>query len=270
MTNQAQREVWNNENQTATWPKRERLTTTVTAPLLELLALRPGERIIDVGCGGGLAAIEAPRAVAPSGAVTGFDISVPLIKMAGQRATDSGVKNVRFFAGDAQTDGIPGAPFDVAMSQFGVMFFADPVEAFRNIRRHLRPGGRIGFACWQPAAKNGWFPGPVLAAYQTPPAANAGTGPPPGPFAFGDADRVGDILRDAGFAEISHQERTFDVVVPEDSIFDRGNLDAMKLEPAQSEQAWRDLQAFAASMRGDDGQLHLRLAPQLFGALNPS
>ncbi len=268
--NQAQREQWNAESQVRTWPKRERITGMISGPLLDMLRLQPGERILDVGCGGGLAALEAAKTVTPSGAVTGFDISIPLVGLATRRAAEAKIEHARFFAGDAQLDDIPGGPFDATMSQFGVMFFSDPVAAFANIRRHLRPGGRVVLACWQAAAKNTWFPGPVLARYQPPPVASAGGGPPPGPFAFGDADYVRSLLRRAGFDEIRHEELVRDVTVPEDSVFDRETVEALRMDAERTAQAWSDLQAFSASLRGPDGQLHLRLAPQLFAALNPA
>src|SRR5205823_5753396 len=89
--NQQQREQWNDENQATLWPKRERITTCVTRPLLDLLALQPGERVLEIGSGGGLAAIEAANAVAPSGEVVGFDLSAPLVNLATNRAAEAGV-----------------------------------------------------------------------------------------------------------------------------------------------------------------------------------
>ena len=141
--NKAQFAHWNATRQATAWPKRERITLNVTPLLLAALALRPGERVLDIGSGGGLAAIEAAGIVGEGGSVTGFDISEPLTGLANERAKAAGRTNARFIAGDAQTGDIPGAPFDAAMSQFGVMFFDEPVMAFRNIRRHLRDDGRI-------------------------------------------------------------------------------------------------------------------------------
>src|SRR5438067_2645107 len=120
--NQQQREQWNDGKQARLWPKRERITTCATGPLLNLLSPQPGERMLEIGCGGGLVAIEAAKAVAPSGRVVGFDLSAPLAKLATSRAQAAGVANVRFVVGDAQVDDIPDAPFDATMSQFGVMF----------------------------------------------------------------------------------------------------------------------------------------------------
>ncbi len=267
--NQAQRDQWNAEHQVGTWPRRERITLAVTGPLLKALSLSPGEKVLDVGCGGGLAALDAARAVAPAGSVTGFDISLPLVGLASQRAAEAKADNVSFIAGDAQTDAIPGAPFDAVMSQFGVMFFADPVAAFSNIRKHLRPGGRITFACWQPAAKNTWYPGAVLALFQNPPLPTAHGGPPPGPFAFADPAYAERVLLGAGFEQVACEALSIEVAIAEDSIIDRQTVDNLRLDADRTEEAWAALQAFKAPMLGQDRLLHFTIAPQLVQARNP-
>ena len=267
--NQQQREQWNAENQAKLWPKRERITACVTTPLLDLLALQQGERVLEIGCGGGLAAIEASKAVAPAGEVVGFDISAPLTQLATSRARATGSRNVRFVVGDAQVDEIPGAPFDAAMSQFGVMFFSDPVSAFLNIRRHLRPAGRIAFACWQSATDNPWFPGPILARYMATPPPNPRGTPAPGPFAFADREYVRQVLGRAGFETVSCEPFTAELAVPEDSVFDRETVDT-RVDEDKRDQAWRDLQELAASMRRRDGHLQVHLAAQFVTARNPA
>jgi SAM-dependent methyltransferase len=268
--NEAQRAQWNADIQARTWPKRERITLTVTPVLLEALALRAGESVLDVGCGGGVAAIAAARAVSPGGSVTGLDISAPLIALATQRASGEKVDNVRFVTGDAQVDRAPGAPFDAVMSQFGVMFFDDPVGAMTNLRGQLRPNGRLVFACWQPPEKNAWFPAPVMAKYQPPPRPSSHGGPPASPFAFANPDYVERVLTTAGFEGVECRPFTLDVVVPEDSIIERENVDAMPIDAASKDAAWQDLQALVKQFLRSDGQLHFTIAPQLVLARNPA
>src|SRR6202042_1616139 len=134
----------------------------VTAFLLDAAALQPGEQVLDVGCGGGKTSLAAARGVGPEGAVVGADLSTPLTTLASRRAAEAGVENVTFRVVDMQTDTVPGGPFDVALSQLGVMFFEEPVTAFGNIRSHLKPGGRIVFACWQTMERNPWFFAPAI------------------------------------------------------------------------------------------------------------
>ena len=166
------------------------------------LAPTAGERVLDVGCGGGKATIAAARVVGPAGRVIGADISVPLTELAAQRAAEAGVDNVSFQAADVQQETVEGGPFDAAMSQFGVMFFDEPATAFANIRAQLAPGGRIAFSCWQPIERNPWFFGAALAGLAPPPPPPEPGKSPTGPFALGDAERTQGILESAGFANV--------------------------------------------------------------------
>jgi len=167
--NEFERRRWNDERWAALWPRRERLTDKVTAYLLAAVALRPGERVLEVGSGGGKAALAAADAVGSTGAVVGADLSAPLHQLAEQRAREAGAGNVGFCLADVQTDKLEGGPFDVAMSKFGVMFFDEPIIAFANIRTHLKRDGRIVFACWQSSEQNPWFFAPAVAPFVPPP-----------------------------------------------------------------------------------------------------
>ena len=100
------------------------------------------------------------------------------------------MRNVSFCVADVRQDTVAGAPFDVVMSQFGVMFFDEPETAFANIHSLLAPGGRIVFSCWQPIERNPWFPGVALAGLVPPPPAPEPGKSPTGPFALGDHERT--------------------------------------------------------------------------------
>jgi SAM-dependent methyltransferase len=233
---------WNNEAWTTAWTKREVLTNSVTSVLLESLELRPGERVLDIGCGGGRATIAALEQVQPSGRVVGADISEALLSLAAGRA--AGLDGITWRRADMQVDDLGGDPFDVAMSQFGVMFFDEPVAAFTNIARHLRRGGRLVFACWQAMDRNPWFVGPVLAPFVAAPAPPGPGKSPTGPFALGDPGRVRQILTEAGFGEVTIEPRHHDVEVPESAVVDEAQLAFLGV----SAEAMHDARAAVVSM----------------------
>ena len=169
---------------------------------MEALAPAAGERIVDVGCGSGQTSLALGQAVGRSGAVMGLDISRPLLDLARRRAAESGAANVSFGEADVQTYAFAPATFDAVFSRFGVMFFADPPAAFANIRRALKPGGRLAFVCWRTPAENIFMTLPYTAAAAQFPPAPPPTPGAPGPFAFADPDRVRHILSSAGFRDI--------------------------------------------------------------------
>ena len=180
-----------------------------------------GERALDVGCGCGHTTLELARRVGPSGLVVGLDVSAPMLTEAKRRTREEGVSNARFWNADAQTHRFSPAEFDVVYSRFGVMFFADPVRAFANLREALRPGGRFAFVCWQSLGRNPWMAVPMGAAAREIPFPPPSGPQAPGPFAFADPDRVRSMLTDAGFAGVAIDGREETL-----SIGGRGGVDA--------------------------------------------
>ena len=169
--------------------------------LLARAAFAPGERVIDLGCGGGGTTIAIAGAVVPGGMALGLDISPDLIAAATRRAAAAGAANARFLCADAASVVLPDAPYDRLLSRFGSMFFAEPVAAFTHLRRLLKPSGRIDLAVWGPPAENDWMAEgmAVARAHVEMPAPVPRA---PGPFAFEDVDYLREVLGGAGFRQI--------------------------------------------------------------------
>jgi len=155
--NDAQRRYWN-EVAGPRWVAgqgfRERRNQESLALLLDRLCLAGGEHVLEIGCGTAAVTLPLARAVGEDGRVVAVDISEPMLKAARQRIEESGLRNITLLTGDAQSFAFEPAGFDVATSRMGVMFFAEPVTAFRNIRGALKTDGRLAFACWAPLAEN--------------------------------------------------------------------------------------------------------------------
>lgn len=160
-----------------------------------------GATVLDVGCGCGTTTVELARRAGDSGSVLGIDLSAPMLERARQAARDSGASNVTFLQADAQVHSF-GERFDAVFSRFGVMFFAEPAEAFANIRTAMRDDGVLSFVCWRALDENEWMMVPLLAALQHLPPPEVPAPGAPGPFAFADGDRLRNILEAAGFREI--------------------------------------------------------------------
>lgn len=267
-TNQIERKRWNDPFWSEHWPKRERFTESVTPLLMKALALRPGESVLDVGCGGGPATTAAAAMVGGAGKAVGADISAPLVELARKRAAASGAKNLSFQVKDVQQERVDGAPFDAAMSQFGVMFFDEPKTAFANIRAHLAPGGRLAFACWQPPAKNLWFIGPLLAEFVPPPPQPLPGKSPTGPFVFADPAYVRGILQSAGFADIAVANHDYSIEAPENAMMDDAQLVFVGVAAEKMPQARAVVDKHLAPFRLASGLCRFPLAVQIFTARN--
>ena len=210
-----------NETSGGTWAELsdllDRQLADVGRRAMDALDPRPGERLIDVGCGCGRTTLELAGRVGPTGHVLGLDISQPMLAVARSRAAATGVKQVELLEADAQIQALPEGAFAGIFSRFGVMFFEDPPAAFRNLRRALVHGGRLAFVCWRTPAENPVMTRPLdAAAHLFPPLPPAVPGAP-GPFAFADAGRVRNVLEKAGFSDIA--------ITPHDSEMGGNSLD---------------------------------------------
>jgi SAM-dependent methyltransferase len=203
-SNAQQIEYWNGPTGERWARLQERIDlhlADITEAALGFAAPKPGERILDIGCGCGTTTFLLALEAGAEGAATGVDVSVPMLNVARARAMAQNA-GIAFLQADASTYEFQPI-FDLIFSRFGIMFFADPVAAFANIRSATRPGGRLAFACWQPLVANQWLLVPRAALLEhVPPPAGFGSTDGPGMFAFAEPERVGEILTAAGWQDI--------------------------------------------------------------------
>ena len=203
-TNEQQVEYWN-AVAGPKWVKLSDLINRQIEPLgekiMDQLALASGEAVLDVGCGCGQTSRSLAQRVGASGRVLGADVSEVMLAEARTRSAEW--SHLAFEAADAQVVDFGEAAFDVVFSRFGVMFFSQPEAAFSNLLSTLRPGGRLGFVCWQEPGRNPWMSIPGRAAAEHVEMDGPGDPHAPGPFAFADGERVKGILESAGFASVS-------------------------------------------------------------------
>jgi len=225
-------------------------------------AVRPADGVLDVGCGAGQSTRAAAHA-ATAGHVLGVDVSEPLLAEARRLAAAEGLRNVGFRQADAQTHRFPAAAFDLCISRFGVMFFADPVAAFTNLGRALRPGGRLVLLVWQDEGRNEWS----IAIHD---ALAPGTPPPDRPagggrhaFSLGDPATTEGILTASGFADVSltgvHEPVCYgpDVETASDFVLELRDTQALlaRLDEAQVPAALGRLRDTLAAHTTADGVL---------------
>ena len=204
--NAAMIEYWNgpgSERWTRYQEPHDALLAPLGAPAMDAAGVAPGRRVLDVGCGTGATTVEIARRVGPEGAVTGVDISAPMLANARARAAAQNGLSIAFERADVETHSFAPAAFDAAFSRYGVMFFRNPATAFRNVRDALRPDGRLGFVCWREARLNDWAMVTIRAAAQHLELPDPPGPEDPGPYSFSEPERVRRILTEAGFCDIA-------------------------------------------------------------------
>jgi SAM-dependent methyltransferase len=178
----------------------ERVAAELWGAFLATVPVGEGDSVLDIGCGTGKSTRTVAR-LAARGSVLGVDLSSQMLQRARAAVAEAGLDNVAFEQADAQVHPFDAESFDLAISSFGAMFFDDPVAAFGNVRRALRPGGRLALLAWQPLAANEWLVAvrTALAVGRTLPEPPTGL---PGPFGLADPDHCRTVLGKAGYDDV--------------------------------------------------------------------
>ena len=228
-SNQAQIDLWDGrvgEKWAAMRVSVDAMLSHATAALKARAGSVSGQRVLDIGCGAG----ETCTIWLDGGAeVTGLDVSAPMLAVAAHR-TDGKVTLVKadaaIWAGET--------PFDLAVSQFGLMFFADPDGAFATIAANVRPGGRLLFTCWRAVAENQWVSVPMGAIRDLLPPSSPPVPHAPGPFALADRDRLRGILQRAGFTDVAITPFDFPVCLAREGGVEAAVALTMQIGPTGS------------------------------------
>jgi SAM-dependent methyltransferase len=255
-TNEAQVQYWNGEGAThwlAHEDRYERMLALFTDHVLGAAEVGRADRVIDLGCGCGATTLGAAR-LAADGQVLGADLFQRLLHRARQHLREAGLTNARFERADAQVHPFAHAGYDTAISRFGVMFFADPLAAFANVTRALRPGGRVAFTCWASLLANEWIavPGAAVARYVDLTA--LGDPAQPGPFSLAGPDRLQALLGGAGLVEVALETVSESLVLGSDlpdtvAFLQSTGIGRALLADADSATAGRVTEALHAAVR---------------------
>jgi SAM-dependent methyltransferase len=246
------------------WTDRQASQDILLAPICDILVDRAnaavGDFIIDVGCGCGATTMAFAHLVGPSGRVLGVDISAPMLARARQ-AVPSGLP-IEFILADATVQRFQPQRFDLVVSRFGVMFFAEPAVSFANLRRALKPSGRLAFACWRDPRDNPWITLPLQAVHQ-----HVAPPPPPGPdvpgpFAFASEARVMSILSEAGFTDVKFEACDLSLDIAIGRGLDSAVASALDIGPASRALEGQPAHIVAAAIRS----VREALAPFVSGA----
>ena len=209
-----QRQFWSGAGGDV-WVNKQREMDIMLNPLgdrvIERLDLKSDAKIIDIGCGCGATTLEIAKKIT-QGEILGVDISEPMLDKAAETAREMSLSNISFEVTDVQVDVMPQNYFDVAFSRFGVMFFEDPFEAFKNIHSSLKEDGLLSFVCWQNASLNPWqsLSIQVIKEFLDLPAPAPKS---PGPFAFEDKTYLEEILRESGFKGLEILDNQEDIIM---------------------------------------------------------
>ena len=216
------------------WADRQAVQDILLQPLADILIdrakVKTGMRILDVGCGSGATSFAFAQATGASGHVMGIDISAPMLARA-RESTPPGAP-VEFVLADATVYPFTPNSFDLLASRFGVMFFADPVLSFANMRKAMRQSGRLVFICWREPRENPFFMTPLQAVYRHVPKMPPVGPEDPGPFSFASQERVKRVLAAAGFSEIAMEARDLKLDIAIGQGLDAAVQSAAQLGPA--------------------------------------
>ncbi|MEM7541483.1 MAG: methyltransferase domain-containing protein [Pseudomonadota bacterium] len=247
----------------------ERMLEPLTGRLFEALAVKAGEVVLDIGCGGGPTTEKLARQVGPEGRALGVDISAKILSMAEQRFGD--IAQLEFLRADAGTHHFD-SQFDLISSRFGVMFFPEPEKAFANLAAAAKSTGRLIFLCWQPLDQNPWMLAPAQAAFEhvEPPAKPAPGAP--GPFSLASVERTESLLSSVGFGDIQIEPVTTEMNLgaPDQALdlLTKVGPAAAPLREANSQQREAALQAMRAVLddASDAGEVRFPGAAWLVSA----
>ena len=216
------------------WADRQQSQDVVLGPVCDLLidraGVKAGERIVDVGCGAGATTIALAQKAGSTGRVIGVDVSAPMLTRARQIAP-AGLA-VDFVLADATVYPFEPAAFDLLASRFGVMFFAEPARSFANLRKALKPSGRLAFTCWREPRNNPFFMAPLQAVYRHVPKLPQPGPDDPGPFSFASQARVNRVLGEAGFSAIEMEPCDLSLDIAVGKGLDAAVESALEIGPA--------------------------------------